>query len=202
MKTKSEKLFEQFLTANDLPFSKIGEVDNARRPDYSVIVGGGEIIFEIKELTEDENYGRVKDPSRPDIKSSSRTMGNHVRRKIRDSKRQIQFGADHDTPAILLIYNELDPIQLFGTEPMDFIAAMYGAYTIVIDPQSQSASDWYNGTGRMLQENVNTSFSAVGHLCDRGGRVTVTLYENIYAKIKVPCAELPACFEVQHVNPK
>lgn len=54
MKTKSEGLFEGFLTTNNLPFEKI-EVDTTPRPDYRVSVGGGEIIFELKELAEDEN---------------------------------------------------------------------------------------------------------------------------------------------------
>jgi hypothetical protein len=50
MKTKSEKLFEGFLAANNLPFAKIEENTTAR-PDYRVSVGDSEIIFEVKELT-------------------------------------------------------------------------------------------------------------------------------------------------------
>ena len=92
MKTKSEGLFEGFLATNNLPFEKIEE-DTTPRPDYRVSVGGSEIIFELKELAEDENFGVVKDPAYPHIKSSSRTMGDHIRRRIESSKKQIQFGA-------------------------------------------------------------------------------------------------------------
>jgi hypothetical protein len=52
----------------------------------------------------------------------------------------------------------------------------------------------------MLQENKNTSFSAVGHLCDRGGKTTVTLYENVFAKVKVSYRQLPVCFDVRRVD--
>ena len=81
MKTKSEGLFEGFLATNNLPFEKIKEEDTPR-PDYRVSVGGCVIIFEIKELAEDGNFGVVKDPVYPHIKSSSRTLGKHIRRQI------------------------------------------------------------------------------------------------------------------------
>jgi len=203
MKTKSEGLFEGFLASNNLPFEKIKEetTPGAFRPDYSVSVGGTKIIFEIKELTEDGNFGVVKDPTYPHIKSSSRTVGDHIRRRIESSKKQIQFGANQGVPSILLIYNDIDPVfQDFGTEPMDFTAAMYGAYTIVIDRESRAASDLFNGKSQMLQESKNTSFSAVGQLCDRGGKTTVTLYENVFAKVKVPYTQLPICFNVRRID--
>ncbi len=203
MKTKSESLFEGFLTTNNLPFEKIKEENTlgALRPDYRVSVGGSEIIFEIKELTEDENYGVVKDLAHPNIKSNSRTSGDHVRRRIESSKKQIQFGARQGIPSVLLIYNKIDPVfQDFGTEPMDFIAAMYGAYTILLNRETGAASDRFNGKDRMLQESKNTSFSAIGHLCDRGGKTTVTLYENVFAKVKIPYSQLPACFDVPHIE--
>lgn len=200
MKTKSEVLFEGFLAANNLSFEKIEEKGNTRTPDYRVSVGGGEIIFEVKELSEDENFGVVKDPAHPDVKSYSLIQGDHIRDRIRWSKKQIKFGARQEIASVLLIYNDIDPIQIFGTEPMDFTSAMYGAYTIVLNQQTRTPSDWFNGNGRMLQENVNTSFSAVGHLCDRGGKTTVTLYENVFAKFKIPYSQLPACFDVPRIE--
>jgi len=200
MNTKSESLFEGFLAAHHLPFEKICE-DTTPRPDYRVSLGSGQIIFELKELSEDENFGVVKDPAYPHIKSSSRTMGEHVRRRIESSKKQVQYGAKQGIPSILLIYNNIDPVfQDFGTEAMDFTAAMYGAYTILIDQESNTATDWFNGKDRLLQESKNTSFSAIGHLCDRGGTTTVTLYENVFAKVKVLYEQLPSCFDVLRMD--
>jgi hypothetical protein len=200
MKTKSESLFEVFLATNNLPFEKIEE-DTTPRPDYRVSVGGCVIIFEIKELAEDGNFGVVKDPTFPHIKSSSHAVGRHVRRRITSSTKQIEFGADQGVPSILLIYNKIDPaFQNFGTEPTDFIAAMYGAYTAVINEETGTASDWFNGKDRKLDESQNTSFSAVGHFCDRDGKTTVTLYENVFAKVKVPYSQLPSCFDVHRID--
>src|ERR1700688_1535971 len=108
MKTKSEQLFEDFLTANNVQFEKITE-GSSPRPDYLVSIGDVKLIFELKELAEDENFGIVKDPARPYIKSHSRTVGEHVRRRIEGSKKQIQYGAKQGIPSMLLIYNNLDP---------------------------------------------------------------------------------------------
>jgi len=158
------------------------------------------VIFELKELSEDENFGVVKDPGYPHITSSSRTVGDHVRRRIQSSRKQIQYGAEQGISSALLIYNNIDPIQMFGTESMDFIAAMYGAYTILLNKQTMANSEMFNGKDRMLQPEKNTSFSAVGHLCDRGGIITVTLFENVFAKVRISRDQLPPCFDVPKIE--
>lgn len=200
LKTKSEELFEAFLTANNLTFAKIKE-DTARRPDYLVSIGSAQIIFELKELAEDKNFGVIKDPDYPHIRSYSRTLGDHVSRRIERAKEQIQYGARQGIPSVLLIYNNIDPVfQMFGTELMDFTAAMYGAYTIFLNRETRAASEMFNGKGSMLQEKKNTSFSAVGHLCDRGGMTTVTLFENVFAEVKIPYDQLGPCFDVPRIE--
>jgi len=68
--------------------------------------------------------------------------------------------------------------------------------------ETRAASDWFNGKDQMLQETKNMSFSAVGHLCDRGGKTTVTIYENVFAKVKVPYRQLPTCFDVRSIDVK
>ena len=198
MKTKSETLFESFLAANNLPFEKIEEATTPM-PDYLVSIGSGQIIFELKELAEDENFG-VEDPENSDLTNHSCTTGDHLRRRIEASKKQIQYGAKQGIPSVLLIYNNLDSFQMFGTEPRDFIEAMYGALTVLIDKPTGAVSDGFNGKDQMLQERKNTSFSAVGHLCDGGGTTTVTLYENIFAKVQLPRNQIPPYFNVPRIE--
>jgi len=144
------------------------------------------LIFEVKELTEDEKFG-VVDAAHAHIKSSSGTIGEHVRLRITGFKKQIQYGARQGIPSLVLIYKDLERVfQAFGTDDTDFIAAMYGELTIAIDKNTQKASEMFNGKNQSLQAAENTSFSAVGRLCDRGGKTTVTLFENIFALVKVP----------------
>ncbi len=203
MKTKSEEVFEVFLTVNKVQFEKIEEVKEkaAHRPDYLITLGNLQLVFELKELAEDENFGVVKDPANPHIKSHSSTVGDHVRRRIEGAKKQIQYGAKQGIPSLLLIYNNLDPaFQMFGTEDMDFTTAMYGEFTILLNKTTRQSSEMFNGKKQLLQENKNTSFSAVGRLCDRGGKTTVTLFENKFSRVKVPYEQLPPCFEVRRVE--
>ena len=88
LKTSSETLFEQFLADHELPFETVPVAD-CPRPDYAV--GGGihwgPIVFEVKELTEDEAFGRGES------RVITREVGKHIRRKIGESKKQIQYGA-------------------------------------------------------------------------------------------------------------
>jgi hypothetical protein len=99
-KTPSEFLFERFLAHHQLPFEPVPETDSPR-PDYAV--GGGTpwgpILFEVNELTQDDNFKQDQ------FAGSSRTVGDHIRRKISKSRKQIQFGALLGVPSVLLIYN-------------------------------------------------------------------------------------------------
>jgi hypothetical protein len=199
MQTKSEKLFEAFLTANDVPFEKIKE-DTTPRPDYLVSIGDLKVVLELKELTEDERFGVVADPAYPQIKSNSRTVGDHVRRRIEGSKKQIQYGAKQGIPSVLLIYNNLDPLQMFGTTDLDFKTAMYGELTVLVNKSTREASESFNGDNQLLQKNKNTSFSAVGRLYDFGGEITVMLFENVFSVVKLPYELLPPCFRAKRVN--
>ena len=198
--TKSEQVFELFCVTNEVAFEKIQE-STSSRPDYLLHLDDLDLIFEVKELDEDKNFGVVTDPARPHLKTNSRTLGDHVRRRIEAARKQIQYGTKLGIPSILLLYNTLDPVfQSFGTEDIDFTTAMYGEYTMLLNRQTGQNSELFNGRNQLLQENKNTSFSAVGRLCDRGGKARITLFENIFAKLKLPYQQLPRCFEVKRAE--
>ena len=145
--TKSETLFESFLARNEL-----------------------------KEPSEHDNFGVIKDRAAPHSKSHSRTLGDHVRRKIEGSKDRFGTVLSKDS-FNSVVYNNLNPVfQTFGTEDIDFVAAMYGGYTVRLNNETGEQVYWFNGANRMLQEYKNTSFSAAGRLCDRDSNITLTLF--------------------------
>ena len=47
-----------------------------------------------------------------------------------------------------------------------------------------------------LAAEKNTSFSAVGRLWPSMGKMNVTLFENVFAKVKLPYENLPSCVRV------
>ena len=198
MNTKSEDLFEEFLRSNNVGFSRIEEVKGkgAKRPDYLVETGDLKIMFEVKQLGDDEDAERAQP-----IRERSTPPGAQLRKLITRSRKQIQFGAHGGIASVLLAYNSADPVlQLNGTEELDFRTAMYGELTILTDKQTQETSEFFHGRKSEMQEAKNTSFSAVGHLCNRGGTTTVTLWENAYAVVSIPFEKLPPCFAVKRVK--
>jgi hypothetical protein len=87
-----------------------------------------------------------------------------------------------------------------GTQNLDFTTAMYGELTTLINKKTGAGSELFYGRNQLLQKNKNTSFSAVGHLCDRGGETTIKLIENAFAAVKLPFDEMPPCLGVVRVR--
>lgn len=193
-KTKSEEVFEDFLSRHQLPSEPIPVADSPR-PDYLVTCGTIKVVFEVKELSEDENFSNEL------MKVSSRIVGDHVRSKIAEARKQIQWGAAQGIPTVLLIYNNLDTVfHMFGTEDHDFLCAMYGEYTLLLDKATGERRGQFYGRNQSLAEQKNTSFSALGRLSPVSGEMKVTLFENAFAKLPMAYDELPSCFDIRRVN--
>jgi len=188
--TAGESTFESFCRSHQIPCKKIDERVEAT-PDYEVFLGGVTAYVEVKDIEEDENFGR---PVR------TRTVGSHVRAKIGEARPQLQPAARAGAPTLLLIYNALDPYQSFGTEEHDFLAAMYGEFTVSISLSTNKIADSFHGRNRSLAADKNTSFSAIGGIYTRTGGASVVIYENVFAKNPIDFASLPACFEARRVT--
>jgi len=96
MKTTSELQFEKFLDENRLSFERVEE-QQTPRPDYLVQIADAKVLFEVKEISEDENF--TMEP----LKVGSRTVGDHIRSKIAEARRQVQYGAKQGIPSVLVI---------------------------------------------------------------------------------------------------
>ena len=188
-KTPGELVFEAFCEAHQIPCKKIEEGTNST-PDYEAVLNGIVTYVEVKDIEEDENYRGG---------AASRTVGSHVRAKIGEAKSRLQPDARAGTPTLLLIYNALDPYQLFGTEQHDFLAAMYGEFTVSIDRTSKKIVDSFQGRNRSLAADKNTSFSAVGGIYTASGGISVVIYENVFAKIPIDFSLLPKCIDARRV---
>lgn len=185
-KTKSELLFEEFCELHHIPWEPIPVADS-RRPDYLVELSSQAVYIEVKQIDRDCQFDT-------DGLRSSRTVGSHVRQKISESKKQVQFAKHRNAPGVLLIYNNLDPLQAFGTEPHDFISAMYGERTVVLT--DGKIANTFLGRNSLLRNDQNTSFSAVAHMRRSPSGPTVRFYENIFASNHLDYASLPTCIEI------
>ncbi len=190
IKTKSETIFEEFCNSNNLLWEKIPECDQPT-PDYKVVINTETVIFEIKQIDKDDKFSEV---------GGSRIVGDHVRAKINEARKQVKVASNERLPAILLIYNNLDPMQMFGTEQHDFTTAMYGEITVVLDSKKHSMTDSYHGRNQSLRQKKNTSFSAVGCLYKTNEGPSVLIYENYFAENKLNYSSLPKCIAARQIE--
>ncbi|MCS3748074.1 hypothetical protein FHY18_003702 [Xanthomonas arboricola] len=190
-RTTSEQLFETFCAHHRLDCQRIAET-SSRTPDYHVWLGSTLVAVEIKQIESDRGI----DPDGV----WSRTIGWHVRQKIVEARGQLRAAASVGMPTVLLIYNTVDPFQLFGTEQHDFFSAMYGELTVRIDTCGNAASDLFHGRNATLRENANTSFSGVGHLRATRSGAEVIIYENVFAAHPLPFGDIPDCIAAVRVE--
>ena len=201
LKTVSETVFEAFLRANEIPFEAVATTINepgASRPDYIVDLADQQVCCEIKELAPQPG----SDAAPGIIKVRGSIIGDRIRRLIKRAKDQVRYGAERGYPTLLVIYNNDDPLQLFGTGPDDFMSAMYGSYTIQIGLKSGKASPIYFGGQKSLTNEMNTSFSGLAHLSDRNGVADLEIYENCFAKIPLAYEALPDCITATRFEPQ
>lgn len=190
VKTKGESIFEEFCNSTNILWTKVPESDLAT-PDYRVVLNGESVFVEVKQIDEDDDFTKT---------ASSRVVGSHVRAKINEARKQLRVASKQGAPAILLIYNNLDPLQMFGTEPHDFIAAMYGETTVVLNTREHQITDSYHGRNRSFREDKNTSFSAVGGIYQTKDGPTVRVFENVYAEKCLNFSSFPDCIEVTRIE--
>ena len=188
IKTISEIIFEEFCCSNNLSCEKIIESNQSSTPDYRVILNAETVIVEVKQIDRDGEFKFTEGVS-------SRIVGTHVRAKINEARKQVKVASNERRPAILLIYNNLDPLQMFGTEQHDFISAMYGELTVVLNLTKHNITDSYHGRNQSLRQGKNTSFSAVGCLYRTNKGSAIRIYENVFAENKLNYSSLPKCIE-------
>jgi hypothetical protein len=187
-KTESETLFETFCERHSLTWEPVSVGPN-RTPDYRLTFGTTTIIVEIKQIQSEVGF-------KPNG-VNSRMVGKHIRHKIDEARKQLQADSHAGSPTILLVYNAVDPMQLYGTEPHDFVSAMYGDWTVRLE--DGHVKDSYHGRNSRLREDRNTSFSAVGHLSGHESESHVRVFENAYARHPLPYEALPRCIKVVRI---
>lgn len=182
--TRSEQLFEEFCRINRLEYERVAEGPSPT-PDYTVDCDGQMIAFEVKQIDKDENFNRPV---------SQRTVGDHLRAKIASARKQVGAAAELGQPAVLLVMNNLDPLQPFGTEPTDYWAAMHGDLEVVLS-DARHIVRWQRGRNREFRPDKNGNFSGLGHLRHSRAGPQITIYENALARF--PLGRLPRAFAVE-----
>jgi hypothetical protein len=179
-KTISERLFEKYCTENNIYFHRI-DTSIVRTPDYELIINDSKVIIEIKQIDRDNNETVLP------LIGYSHKVGDKIRQKVIDSKKQIRKYSKDGYKTLLVIYNNMDGLHLQHTEPMDFADAMYGERTILLKvnrTETQLIKSYF-GKKKRFTESDNTSFSGIAHLKPEFGKLKLNIYKNTHAKHKI-----------------
>ncbi len=187
--TESERRFEEFCAGAEWRCIPV-KTGLHRTPDYDLFVGDTRIVTEVKEITRDPYDNPV--PEYQDehviVRARTKTIGDQVRDKINKAAPQVKHRSGGTAPTLIVIHDLLDPTLRGNSEPLDFLAAMYGPpQAVLIVPQPRGEiyiKETKFGPGRKTTQSSNTSVSALASLwVNQEGQLSLDVYHNIFAKI-------------------
>jgi hypothetical protein len=194
--TDSELKFERFCAARDIPFKKI-QAGHSTTPDYEIVVNSQKIVVEVKEI--DLNDNDKKALQQMETKTifvwGSGPVGNRVRYKIDDAKRQLESRAMGICPSILVLYDKR-PQPVGGIFSYEILVAMYGCETIELHmPSSLEEPLKFGkhrfGNGKKFRPGVHTYISGLAVLSDStSNSFRLDVYVNDFADKPLPYEDL------------
>jgi hypothetical protein len=187
-KTFSEQLFEDYCAQHGISCERIPESDDAKTPDYELVLGDSRVVVEVKEIArnkEERESDRVM-AERGHGNVLSHTPGDRVRRKIAACSHQLKARSKGVLPTLLVVF---DTHGCRHVEPYNIRVAMYGLEQIHLEvpPIGQGrpkAIGMSHGPKRKMTPESNTSISAVAALVvPRPDEIHLSVYHNCFAAV-------------------
>lgn len=188
-RTASENLFELFCSENGFQADRI-ETKCHRTPDYILRLKSILIVVEVKQFdpnpTELTTLRKPPDEWGESDAFSSGLPGERVRSKIDSALPQLKKVAGSSVPAMLVLYDNVHLWEEICDE-YSIAVAMYGIETALISSEqapeggAKNLSRWH-GASRRATPTANTTLSAIGVLNRQGGKTTLTVFHNYFAR--------------------
>ena len=190
--TESEIKFEQFCNAHKIKFDKI-DTGQSPTPDYDIFVNSQKIVVEVKELqANDEDKKALQDI---EIQKSAiwviHRVGDKIRYKLGDAKRQLEGRAKGICPSMLVLYDDR-PFPVRGIFSYEILVAMYGWETIDLHiPEKLGEPVTFGkhrfGKGKKFRKGVHTYISGLAILSESTSDLLhLDIYLNDYADKPLP----------------
>ena len=180
--TKSERLFEQFCSANGIACHPI-ECDG-KKADYDVVVAGNTIVTELKQIDANDDDDATWEEGRR--RGSVAAWGNsdhRVRLKIQEARKQLKARSKGTMPTLLVVY---DNGTFAGTDYTDIKTAMFGDEKVVLSIANNEVVEFsaiHAGGNRRFTSDCNTSISAIALMF--GAEPRLSIFHNHFAAIPI-----------------
>jgi len=193
---ESEIKFEQFCVGQGIPFERI-TTGSFTTPDYDIYVHGQKIVVEVKEFETNEDDKKVLQEiqTQSHISSGIHRVGDRIRYKIDNAKRQVENRAKGCFPSLLVLY-DTRPYPIRGISPYEIIAAMYGWETIDLHISKKVGEPikfglHHFGKGKKFREGVHTYISGLAVLSEsKNNSLRLDIYVNDFADKPLPFENL------------
>lgn len=188
MNTESEDLFERFCAQRRIPFRRIPEAAE-RTPDYEILLGGGTVAIEVKQLEPNEHDRAFFEELRTKGRAGGAVNMGRAQSAILDGVKQLRTFAKGRMPAVVLLHDTMGFARGY-LDPYNLAYCLYGPekvhYLVASDPSLDS--DYLGmsrGGGSLATAHHNTTLSALAVLARSGpdGSLEAVVYHNIHAAI-------------------
>lgn len=189
MTTISETLFEELCDSLAIPWHRVAEAQNERRPDYEIELTDHRVVVEVKQFDpnpEESEAIRRLEKGGPVTRMGTR-FGDRIRKAIQSAAPQLKALSKGECPTMLVVYNNVFGYP-FHTDTYNVATAMQGLDVVpVLVPADPSIAplfqDVRSGRDKKMTECHNTTISAIGVLVAAfDDRTHLCIYHNRHAR--------------------
>lgn len=183
--TQAEILFEKYCTDHGIPFTRIPE-GLTRTPDYELVLGGGAVAVEVKQLDPNEEDRAFLHDLRTKGRAGGMVDMGRAWQSIQDAVKQLRRYAKGRMPAVVLLYNSMGS-AIPHLDPYNLAYCLYGPekvhYAVPADPHLDVRQlGMSRGGGSLATKQHNTTLSAIAVLQHiSADEVGLSVYHNIHA---------------------
>ena len=186
--TISEQLFAEYCRRNGLHCERVPEAQDRKTADYCLNCDGAKVYVEVKQVDPSPvDVEHSKALARGELVTSSRTPGQRLRDHLREAASQLRAYTRAGHPGLVIAYDNTG----FGyLDSYEVLTAMFGLQSVVFAvPHDPSIEPWHVGDRFGAQQTTtpkqNTSISAVGVLAQGLEGLTLAIFHNKYARVRL-----------------
>jgi hypothetical protein len=204
-KTESELAFEEYCESNAIPFHRL-PTSQQQSPDYMIEGCGGAVVVEVKQFNDsEEDIARLARVREGVTRCHPDTTDARVAEKLKTAANQLRGHSKAGLPTVVCLW-DARTLGILGSDNVKI--AMYGEERVVVSMnmehrENDIVSPIHPGGNQKCTPRMNTSLSATAILRMHLGELTLAVFHNHFARVKLPKERLARfCKQQYALDPK